>query len=72
MCLILAIDLGKFKSTACLYGGQDAETRFVTLATRPQQMHDLITEVQPARVVIEIGSSAGWVPRACPASGQAV
>ena len=45
--LILAIDLGKFKSVACVYDTAELTHRFQTLPTRPQTMHDLIVEIQP-------------------------
>lgn len=58
---ILAIDLGKQKSTACLYEAESGEHRFQTLQTAPDTLHDLVVESDPDRVVIEIGSLAGWV-----------
>lgn len=58
---ILAIDIGKFKSVACIYLSNSAEHRFLTIATNPQDFHDLIVDVDPDRVVIEIGSQAGWI-----------
>jgi len=58
---ILAVDLGKFKSTACVYHTQTAQHTFQTLPTRPQTVHDLIVEHAPDRLVIEVGSQAGWV-----------
>ena len=58
---ILAIDLGKSKSVFCEYDSESAEHKFGKLKTTPQQMHDLIVEQSPDRVVIEICSSAGWV-----------
>lgn len=67
MATILAIDLGKYKSVACIYAGGEAEPRFRTLSTRPQSMHDLVAEVEPSRVVIEIGAAAGWVKDLCDA-----
>lgn len=67
MCKILAIDLGKFKSVACVYRGAKQEMEYRTIPTRPQAMHDLIAEVGPERVVIEVGSSAGWVKDLCEA-----
>lgn len=67
--LILAIDLGKFKSVACVYQTEDASYRFQTIPTQPQAMHDLIVAVQPQRVVIEVGSAAGWVQDLCEALG---
>lgn len=58
---ILAIDLGKFKSVACVYESSTGEHSFVTVATKPDAIHDLLTTHEPQRVVIEIGSAAGWV-----------
>lgn len=58
---ILAIDLGKFKSTACVYEPAAGDPQFVGLATKPAVMHDLIVEHEPDRVVIEVGSQAGWM-----------
>ncbi len=50
---ILAIDLGKFKSVACLYRGEQ-DIEFRTIETRPQEIHDLLVELAPTRLVIEI------------------
>ena len=61
MTKILAVDLGKFKSVACIYQVTTSEHTFQTLATRPQAVHDLLVEHAPDRVVVEIGSQAGWV-----------
>jgi len=58
---ILALDLGKNKTVACLYGSDTSEHRFVRVATSPSSLHDLIVDLEPARVVFEIGSSAGWL-----------
>jgi len=58
---ILAIDLGKFKSVACIYDTHAGEHHFTTVATAPVAFHALLTEHQPDRLVIEIGSAAGWV-----------
>lgn len=61
MSTILAMDLGKFKSVACVYDGAAAAGRFQTIETTPAAVHDLIAEVGPTRVVIEVGPAAGWV-----------
>lgn len=58
---ILAIDLGKFKSVACDYDPATGTHAFTTIPTRPDAMHDLLAEREPDRLVIEIGSAAGWV-----------
>lgn len=58
---IIAIDLGKFKSVACVYGVADGHREFVTLPTRPQALHDLVVERGPGCVLIEVCAIAGWV-----------
>ena len=58
---ILAIDLGKFKSVACDYDLATSEHHFTTIPTTPAVMHELFAERAPDRVVIEIGSAAGWI-----------
>ena len=59
--IILAIDLGKFKSVACIYRTADASHRYLTVPTRPAALHDLLVDLSPDRLVIEIGSAAGWI-----------
>jgi transposase len=58
--LILAIDLGKFKSVACSYRNDD-DSAYQTIKTTPQSIHDLLTAVEPDRVVVEVGTVTGWV-----------
>lgn len=58
---VLAIDLGKFNSVACDYDAATGSHTFTTVPTRPQAMHDLLAERSPDRLVIEVGSAAGWV-----------
>ena len=58
---ILSMDLGKFKSTACIYRSDDGDHQFRRVSTHPREIHDLIVEYDPERIVIEIGSQAGWV-----------
>ena len=58
--LILAIDLGKFKSVACSYRSDD-NTVYQTIETTPQAIHDLLTAVGPDRLVVEVGTVTGWV-----------
>src|SRR5450432_762979 len=57
---ILALDLGKFKSVYCL-GTGDQRPAYGKVDTNPHSMHDLLVKLQPDRMVIEIGPSAGWV-----------
>ena len=58
---ILALDLGKFKSVACIYDTHSLEHRFETVTTSGQALHDLLVEHEPDRVAIEICTIAGWV-----------
>lgn len=58
---ILALDLGKFKSVACVYETTSARHRFERTTTTAKALHDLLVEHEPERVVIEICSIAGWV-----------
>ena len=58
---ILALDLGKFKSVACLYHDAEADSVFRTLETTPQTIHDLLVEYEPDRLVIEVCNIAGWI-----------
>jgi len=58
---ILAMDLGKSKTVVCFYDSENGEHRFDKVVTRPQDIHDLIVEYQPDRIVFEICSAAGWI-----------
>ena len=49
--LILALDLGKYKTVACKYDSTTGEHRFARVSTTPSSLHDLIVDYQPARVV---------------------
>jgi hypothetical protein len=49
---ILAIDLGKYKCVACLYRSAH-DQRFQSVATRRQQLAELIDRHRPAAVLIE-------------------
>jgi len=63
---ILALDLGKFNSVACVFSTQSQKAlRYQSLTTSPQTLHDLIVQVQPQRVVFETCSIAGWVHDLC-------
>jgi transposase len=63
--LILAIDLGKYKSVACLYDPATAQARFDSIATCRQQLVQLCQRHDPAVVVIEACALAGWVHDLC-------
>lgn len=58
---ILALDLGNYKSVACVYDTVTTEHEFETIVTNKQAVHDLVTRQQPERVVIEVCPLAGWV-----------
>ena len=58
---ILAIDLGKFRSVACVFDPADGSHRFQTIATTPPAVHDLLAEAAPAVLVMEACSVCGWV-----------
>lgn len=66
---ILAIDLGKSKSVACIYVTVCAESRFCRCETTPARLHELIVKVRPDRIVIEVCSAAGWVADLVEAAG---
>ena len=68
---LLAIDLGKFKSVACLYRG-DSDVTYRTIETRPRAIHDLLVQWEPDRLVIEVGTVSGWVHDVATALGIAV
>jgi transposase len=58
---ILALDLGKYKTVGCDYERESGRHRFRATATTPAALRQLVQEVGPDRVVIEICSIAGWV-----------
>jgi transposase len=61
---ILAIDLGKYKSVACLDRPAD-DPRFSTFATSRAELARLIDKHRPAVVLIEACLLAGWVRDLC-------
>jgi transposase len=61
MMKILALDLSKFKSVGCVYEAESGEHRYRRVNTRPAELHDLLVEIEPDRVVIEVSSVSGWV-----------
>lgn len=58
---ILAMDLGKSKTVVCFYDCNTGEHEFDKVTTKPKDIHDLIVDKSPQRVVLEICSAAGWV-----------
>jgi transposase len=62
---ILAIDLGKYKSVACVHDQDTGEFRFTTFETTRAELRKLIGKEQPAVVIIEACLLAGWVHDLC-------
>jgi transposase len=62
---ILAVDLGKYKSVACLYRGSPDGARFETLTTDRQHLRQLFAKHRPGVVVIEACALSGWVHDLC-------
>lgn len=58
---ILALDLGKYKTVSCDYERETGAHRFRTSLTTPAALAQLVKEVKPDRVVIEVCNIAGWV-----------
>jgi transposase len=62
---ILAIDLGKYKSVACLHDPNSGEFRFTTFDTSRTELGELLAKERPAVVIIEACLLAGWVRDLC-------
>lgn len=69
---ILALDLGKSKSVVCLLDTADMKERYVTIRTVPFALVNLLERHRPDRVVLEVGTSAGWVHDVAVEQGYAV
>jgi transposase len=65
---ILAIDLGKYKSVACIYRLAD-DRRFVTVPTSRAELTRLSEKHRPDVILIEACLLAGWVRDLCAAMG---
>lgn len=64
---ILAMDLGKSNTVICFYDSQSGKHKYGKVKTTPGQIHDLLADYSPDRVVFEICSSSGWVYDICTA-----
>ena len=58
---ILSLDLGKNKTVGCDYERESGKHRFKTAFSTRAGLAQLVKEVKPDRVVIEVCSMAGWV-----------
>ena len=62
---ILAIDLGKYKSVACVHDADTGEICFTTFDTTRAELQQVIAKDQPGVVIIEACLLAGWVHDLC-------
>jgi transposase len=62
---ILAIDLGKYKSVACVHDSDSGEIRFTTFDATRAELQRLHAKEQPGVVIIEACLLAGWVHDLC-------
>jgi transposase len=62
---ILAMDLGKSNTVICYYDCDNSRHKFDKVNTTPKQIHDLLAEYSPDRVVFETCSASGWVYDIC-------
>lgn len=69
---ICALDLGKFKSVACVFDPADGAHRYESIATTPSAVHDLLVGVSPATLGIEACGVCGWVHDIARSLGVAV
>jgi transposase len=58
---IMALDLGKRKMVGCMYDTETFTHRFDSTVLEPGTLKVALEAERPDRVVIEIGSAAGWV-----------
>jgi len=58
---ILALDLGKSKTVGCIWQMDDRSHEYVTVRTTPRAIHDVLVNVEPDRLVMEVGTPAGWI-----------
>jgi transposase len=68
---IVAIDLGKYKSVACVYSGDPAAATFTSFPTDREHLKKLFAKYPPDAVVIEACLLAGWVHDLCHELGLA-
>lgn len=61
---ILSLDLGKYKSVACIYYSAE-DTRFTTITTSRTELTRLIAKHRPSVILIEACLLCGWVRDSC-------
>ena len=57
--IIIAIDLGKFNSMACVYDNETQNTQFETLATERSFFRTLFNSYSPDLVVVDACGPSG-------------
>jgi transposase len=62
---ILALDLGKYKSVACVSRGDPNTARFESLTTDREHLRKLFAKHRPGLIVIEACALSGWVADLC-------
>jgi transposase len=69
---ILAVDLGRYKSVACVYARATRAHTFRTIDTTPDDLARLLARHPGALVVVEACANAGWVHDQAVAAGHVV
>jgi len=59
--LIVSLDLGQSKTAVCMFDTRTSEVVHRSVRSTPEALHELMVELEPDRVVLEIGPTAGWV-----------
>jgi transposase len=67
--IILAIDLGRYKSVLCWYDPDTRAAEFSTVTTTPDDIQRAIVRSPVSVVVFEACTQAGWVHDLCEATG---
>src|SRR5215471_2413835 len=61
----LDIEIGKYKSVACVHDEASGTFRFASFETTRREMHRLLIRERPTVVIIEACLLAGWVHDLC-------
>jgi transposase len=69
---ILAVDLGRYKSVACVYDRSTRGHTFRPVAVTPEAIDRLLARHPGSLVVVEACANAGWVADRAAAAGHPV